>query len=47
MPVDDAEWRLVNEVALTVTASTVNPIRSEDSYSETRTVTGKPRNLLP
>jgi hypothetical protein len=47
MPVDDAEWRLVNEVAVTVTASTVNPIRSEDHYSETRTVTGKPRNLLP
>ena len=47
LPADDAEWRLVNEVAVTLTAETVNPLRSEDHYSETRTVVGKPRNLLP
>jgi len=47
MPADDAEWWLVNEVAMTFTAETVNPVRAEDSYSETRTVVSKPRNLLP
>ncbi len=47
LPADAMEWWLVNQVQLTVTAQTVNPIRPEDVYSETRTVTGKPRNLLP
>jgi prepilin-type N-terminal cleavage/methylation domain-containing protein len=47
LPIDDAEWRLVNQVAVTLTAETVNAVRPEDYYSETRTVVGKPRNLLP
>jgi prepilin-type N-terminal cleavage/methylation domain-containing protein len=47
LPIDDAEWRLVNQVAVTLTAETVNPVRSQDYYYETRTVIGKPRNLLP
>lgn len=47
LPIDDAEWRLVNKVAVTLTAETVNPARQGDYYSETRTVVGKPRNLLP
>lgn len=47
LPADDEEWWLVNQVTLTLTAKTVNPIRPEDVYSETRTVTGKPRDLLP
>jgi len=47
LPADDEEWWLVNQVAVTLTAQTVNPVRAEDSYAETRTVTGKPRNLLP
>lgn len=47
LPADDAEWWLVSQVAMTLSAETVNPIRAEDSYSETRTITGKPRNLLP
>jgi prepilin-type N-terminal cleavage/methylation domain-containing protein len=47
MPVDDVEWWRVNQVSVTLTGETVNPRRSEDYYSETRTVVGKPRNLLP
>jgi prepilin-type N-terminal cleavage/methylation domain-containing protein len=47
LPADDMEWWLVNQVQLTLKGKTVNPIRAEDVYSETRTVTGKPRNLLP
>ncbi len=47
LPASAEEWWLVNQVAVTLTAETVNPIRPEDAYSETRTVIGKPRNLLP
>jgi prepilin-type N-terminal cleavage/methylation domain-containing protein len=47
LPLDDQEWWLVNQVAVTVKAETVNPVRAEDSYAEARTVVGKPRNLLP
>jgi prepilin-type N-terminal cleavage/methylation domain-containing protein len=47
LPADAAEWWLVNQVNVTVTARTVNPVLAGDSYTETRTVQGKPRNLLP
>jgi type II secretory pathway pseudopilin PulG len=47
LPVDDTEWRLVQEIAVTLTANTINPTRPEDYYSETRMVAGPARTLRP
>jgi prepilin-type N-terminal cleavage/methylation domain-containing protein len=47
LPVGTAQWRLVNEVDLTVTVETVGGIRVEDEATIVATSSAKPRNLLP
>lgn len=47
LPVGTAQWRLVNEVDLTVTVETVGGVRVEDEATIVATSTAKPRNLLP
>jgi len=47
LPVDDAQWRLVNQVLVTPTAQTVGAVRPEDQVSLAETSRAKPRNLLP
>lgn len=47
MPPDDATWRLVNQVLVTPTVTTVGAARPEDQVSLAETSLAKPRNLLP
>lgn len=47
LPVDTAEWRLVNSVALTGTVETVGSERPDDQATYVATSVAKPRNLLP
>jgi hypothetical protein len=47
LPPDDATWRLVNQVLVTPTVTTVGAARAEDQVSLAETSLAKPRNLLP
>jgi hypothetical protein len=47
LPVGTAQWRLVNQVDLTVTVETVGGVRTEDEATIVATSSAKPRNLLP
>jgi hypothetical protein len=47
LPVTTAEWRLVDEILLTLTARSVRPSATGTHYRRTMNVTVKPRNLLP
>jgi hypothetical protein len=47
LPDDNAEWMLVNEVSVSVTARSRVPSRNGQYYRRTGAVTLKPRNLLP
>jgi len=46
-PADEIDWRLVDEVLLTVTARSVKPSTDGSLYRRTMNVGVKPRNLLP
>jgi prepilin-type N-terminal cleavage/methylation domain-containing protein len=47
LPASNAEWMLVNEVSVSVTARSRVPGRNGQYYRRTGQVTLKPRNLLP
>jgi type II secretory pathway pseudopilin PulG len=47
LPASDDEWRLVQELFLTVTARSDRPNQSGQYYRRTLKVSVKPRNLLP
>jgi prepilin-type N-terminal cleavage/methylation domain-containing protein len=47
LPADTAEWRLVDEILLTLTARSVRPNATGTYYRRTMNVAVKPRNLLP
>lgn len=47
IPADDDEWRLVDEMRLTVTARSLRPSLDGTYYRRTLDVAVKPRNLLP
>lgn len=47
LPKDNAEWALVDQVLLTVTARSSRPSESGQLYRKSMTVRVKPRNLLP
>lgn len=47
IPADDDEWRLVDEMLVSVTARSVRPSLDGDYYRRTLEVAVKPRNLLP
>lgn len=47
LPVDTAEWRLVNDVELTATVETVGGVQPQDHVTLVASSTAKPRNLLP
>jgi len=44
---DTATWRLVNNVLLTATVTTIGTVKPEDAVTMTQTSSAKPRNLLP
>jgi hypothetical protein len=46
-PADDAEFALVNEIYLTLSARSLKPASNGQYARIARTVTAKPRNLLP
>lgn len=47
LPANDAEWRLVKEVLLSVTARSLIPLPGGSFHQETASLTVKPRNLQP
>lgn len=47
LPANDAEWRLVKEVLLSVTARSLTPLPGGGFHQETASFTVKPRNLQP
>jgi hypothetical protein len=47
LPVDTAEWRLVNSVLLTAQVRTVGGTGPHDDATLVASSMGKPRNLLP
>jgi hypothetical protein len=47
LPADDAEWQLVEQVFLTITARSDKDNLNDQFYRRTMTVGIKPRNLLP
>lgn len=47
IPADDDEWRLVDEMLVTVTARSLRPSLEGTYYQRTLNVAVKPRNLLP
>jgi prepilin-type N-terminal cleavage/methylation domain-containing protein len=47
LPATDAEWRLVKEVLLSVTAQSLTPLPGGGIHQETASLTVKPRNLQP
>lgn len=47
LPASDAEWALVDQILLTVTARSTRPSQSGERYARSHTVRVKPRNLLP
>ncbi len=47
LPANDAEWRLVKEVLLSVTARSLAPLPGGGFHRETASLTVKPRNLQP
>ncbi len=47
LPADDAEWRLVKEVLLSVTARSLSTLPGGGVHQETANLTIKPRNLQP
>ena len=47
LPASDAEWRLVKEVLLSVTARSLTPLPGGAFHQETASFTVKPRNLQP
>jgi type II secretory pathway pseudopilin PulG len=47
LPINTAEWRLVNDVDLSATVKTVGGVQASDQATLTITAMAKPRNLLP
>jgi hypothetical protein len=47
LPADDSEWRLVNELIVTMSVKSRRPLLNGNFYTQTSSVIAKPRNLLP
>jgi hypothetical protein len=47
LPANDAEWALVDQILLTVTARSTRTSQAGEHYTRSHTVRVKPRNLLP
>jgi prepilin-type N-terminal cleavage/methylation domain-containing protein len=47
IPVNDTQFALVNQIYITLTAKSLKTLSTGQYYTVTRTVTAKPRNLLP
>ena len=46
-PANTAQFQLVNQIYITLTAQSLKPLSTGQYYTVSRTVTAKPRNLLP
>jgi len=47
VPATTAQFQLVNQIYITLTAQSLKPLSTGQYYTVSRTVTAKPRNLLP